>query len=144
MANEAPWSETLDTPRSEIRPVAEGRKRLRAGQLMLYPNGRAVDGAIRAIPEGKTRTLKELRASLAQSHGADVTCPVTTGIALRAVAEAVGDAVNAGTPLEEITPVWRVLDARSATLKRLSFDPGFILEQRAHEAREQPGAPHDV
>ena len=50
---EMTWLEKLDIPTSEIRPVSEGRKHLRTGQLMLYPNGRALDDAIRAIPGGE-------------------------------------------------------------------------------------------
>jgi hypothetical protein len=136
VAQETPWSQQLDSPEeSEIRPVREGRKRLRAGLLMLYPNGRAVDAAIRAIPEGETQTVKELREELARAHGADTVCPVTTGIALRTVAEAAYEGICAGSPIEQVTPVWRVLDAKAPTLKKVSFDPAFILEQRAREAR---------
>jgi hypothetical protein len=128
------WSEKLDVPREiEIRPVREGRKNLRAGQLMLYPNGRAVETAIRAIPSGQAITVKELRSALAQEYGADVVCPVTTGICLRTVAEAAHEAFSTGAPVEEVAPVWRVLDARSSTLKKVSFDPAFILEQRTRE-----------
>jgi hypothetical protein len=118
---------------AEVRPVPEGRKNLRAGQLMLFPNGRAVDTAIRAIPTGQTRTLKELRSALAQAHGADITCPVTTGIVLRTVAEAAHEAFASGKPLDEVSPVWRVLDAKAPTLKKVSFDPAFILAQRTRE-----------
>jgi hypothetical protein len=135
VAQETTWYQQLDVPReSEIRPVREGRKNLRAGQLMLYPNGRAVDAVIRTIPEGQTLTLKELRAELARKHGADITCPVTAGLSLRTVAEAAYEAFDAGTPIEEVAPVWRVLDAKAPALKKVSFDPGFILAQRAREA----------
>jgi hypothetical protein len=135
VTQEATWSQQLDIPlESEIRPVREGRKRLRAGLLMLYPNGRAVDTALRAIPAGQTRTVSELREEMARAHGADTVCPVTTGIALRTVAEAVYEDLSAGRPIAELAPVWRVLDAKAPTLKKVSFDPAFILEQRAREA----------
>ena len=130
------WTEKLDVPGEiEIRPVQEGRKNLRAGQLMLYPNGRAVETAIRAIPSGQALTVKELRSALAREHGADIVCPVTTGICLRTVAEAAYEAFDAGAAITEIAPVWRVLDTRSSTLRKVSFDPAFILEQRAREGR---------
>ena len=130
------WAEKLDEPRDiEIRPVPEGRKNLRAGQLMLFPNGRAIDTVLRAIPPGRTMTQKELRTELANRHGADIVCPVTTGICLRTVAEAANEAFTAGHPIEAVTPVWRVLDAKSPALKKLSFDPAFLLDRRAREAR---------
>ena len=51
MAQASPWTDRLDVPEDiEIRPVPEGRRNLRAGLLMLFPNGRAVDAAVRAIP----------------------------------------------------------------------------------------------
>ncbi len=134
MEREITWAERLDRPESEVRPVAEGRKNLRAGQLMLYPNGRAVDKAIRSIPMGQTRTLKELRGELAVAYGADITCPVTAGKCLLTVAEAAHEAFVSGISIEGIAPVWRVLDAKAPTLKRVSFDPAFILEQRSREA----------
>ena len=79
-------------------------------------------------------TVKELRAELAREHNADITCPVTTGVCLRTVAEAAYEAFAAGIPIAEVTPVWRVLDARSPVLKKASFDPEFILAQHAREA----------
>ncbi|MGH2618069.1 MAG: hypothetical protein ACRDJC_22805 [Thermomicrobiales bacterium] len=141
MAQETTWAEKLDIPHdSEIRPVREGRETLRAGQLMLFPNGRAVEDAIRGVPTGQTMTLKELRAGLAHAHGAGVTCPVTAGICLRTAAEAAYEAFTAGALIEEVVPVWRVLDAKSPTLKTVSFDPGFVLEHRAREAGQPSGA----
>lgn len=134
MEHELTWVEKLDVPHDvEVRPVREGRKNLRAGQLMLYPNARAVDDVVRKIPNGQARTPKELRTQLAKIHGADITCPVTTGICLRTVAEAAFEAFQNGTPLDDVTPVWRVLDGKSSTLKKLTFDPAFILDQRAQE-----------
>jgi hypothetical protein len=132
---EATWTEQLDVPAAiELRPVPEGRKKMQAGQLMLYPNGRAVDELVRTIPRGRAMTQKELRAELAQKHGADVVCPVTTGICLRTVAEAAYEAYTGGTPIDEVAPVWRVLDAKAPALNKVSFDPAFILDQRAREA----------
>jgi hypothetical protein len=130
----ATWTEQLDLPRDiEIRPVPEGRKNLRAGQLMLFPNGRVVDAVIRTVPEGRAMTQRELRAELAKTSGAQITCPVTTGHCLRIVVEAAHEAFANGTPIAEVAPVWRVLDPESPTLKKVSFDPAFVLDQRARE-----------
>ncbi len=101
---------------------------------LLFPNGRAVDALIRSIPVGEAMNVKELRAQLARRHDADVTCPVTSGRCLRTVAEAAHEALAAGAPLEQVTPVWRVLNAKARTLKKVSFDPAFILDQRARES----------
>lgn len=83
---------------------------------------------------GQTMTMPEVRAKLSQQYDADVTCPVTTGIFLRIVTEAAYEAFSAGMPIEDVTPVWRVLDAKAPTLKKVSFNPDFILNQRTKEA----------
>jgi hypothetical protein len=36
----------------------------------------------------------------------------------------------------EITRLWRVLDAKTPTTKRLSFGAAFVAEQRAREGLE--------
>ena len=142
MADAMSWNEHLDSSPTEIRPVREGRfKNITADQFMLYPNGRAVDTAVRAIPSGRTLTLNELRAELAAAHGAAITCPVTTARSLLVAAEAAREAYEGGAALAEIAPVWRVLDETSSILRRLSFDPSFLLEQRAREASAAAGAP---
>ena len=61
------WTVKLDEPReSALRPVEAGRRNLRAGDIMLYPNGRAVDDMIRTIPAGQARTQQALRVALAE------------------------------------------------------------------------------
>jgi hypothetical protein len=130
------WTVKLDEPReSELRPVEAGRRNLRAGDIMLYPNGRAVDDMIRTIPAGQARTQRELRVALAERFDADITCPVTTRRSLHTVLEAANEAAQNGTPMDQVTPVWRVADLSPHMLKRLSFDPDFLLDQRAREDR---------
>ena len=130
------WAERLEAS-SEVdtRPVPEGRRGLAPGKTMLYPSARMVHDAIRAIPAGQTVTPRELRAALADVHGADYICPVTTARMLVIVAEAAHEAHEGGTPLPAVTPVWRVLDGMGAFPKRLSFDLGAFLDQRAEEER---------
>lgn len=140
MADGATWNERLDSSPTEVRPVREGRfKNITADEFMLYPNGRAVDTAVRAIPIGHTLTLKELRTTLAAAHGAAITCPVTTAKSLLVATEAAREAYERGASLADVAPVWRVLDEKTSLLKRISFDPSFLLEQRAREAAGAPG-----
>ncbi len=54
------------------------------------------------------------------------------GFHLRTV-EAVWEALERGTPIVTLTPVWRVLDAASPTLSKLSFNATFIRERRELE-----------
>ena len=74
-----------------------------------------------------------MRDKLATAYGADVMCPLTTGIFLRIVAEAVNEAYINGVKMDDLTPVWRVLDTKSPTIKKLDFDPEFLWNQRRRE-----------
>ncbi len=136
MARKKSWAEKRDAMHEvEVKLVPPGNRMLPTGGRMLIPNGRAIDAAIRSIPVGQTMSMPEVRARLSQQYDADVTCPITTGIFLRIVTEAAYEAFSAGTAIEDVTPVWRVLDAKAPTLAKVSFDPAFILDQRATEAR---------
>ena len=131
---ELSWGERLAASNElDIRTVPEGRRGLVPGRTMLYPSARLVNEAIRAIPAGQTVTPKELRATLAARHGADYTCPVTTARMLLIVAEAAHEAHTHGSPVADVTPVWRVIDGTGSFPKRLSFDLGAYLNRRNAE-----------
>ena len=135
MANTATWAERLAASDGvDIRPVPEGRRGMMPGKSMLYPSARMVQEAIRGVPEGQTITPKELRASLADRYNAEYTCPVTTTMMLRIVAEAANEARQGGEAPQEVAPVWRVLDAKASAMRKLTFDPAWILEERARES----------
>lgn len=134
MSHEPSWAERLmASTESEVRPVPAGRKGAGPGKTMLFPSAQLLNDTIRAIPEGQSVTPKELRSELARRHAASMTCPVTTTMTLRLVAEAANEAHRNGTSLDDVTPVWRVLDGKAAALRKLTFDPGYILDQRAKE-----------
>ncbi len=128
------WTEKLnDTKPHVVKPVPKDFAGMKKGQVMLVPSAKIVDRYIRSIPEGNSMDIKELRARLARRYKAEVACPVATGFVLRTVAEAAYEAFNAGTGIDDVTPVWRVIDDTTPTLKKLSFDPNFILDQRLAE-----------
>lgn len=134
MSNDMSWVERLEASReSEVRPVPPERKGAGPGKTMLFPSAQLVNDTIRAIPEGRSVTPKELRSELARRHGASMTCPVTTTMMLRLVAEAANEAHRNGASLAEVAPVWRVLDRKASALKKLTFDHGYLLDQRAKE-----------
>lgn len=83
---------------------------LPAGTTVLIPSPKDIALVIDTIPAGETRTLTELRNTLASQHGADGACPVMTGMNLRVVAEVNLGALDAGVPQGEVTPVWRAMD----------------------------------
>ena len=128
------WTDKLADPRPHaVKPAPINIAGMKAGQLMLVPTARLVDSFIRGIPHGGSMDVRALRAALPAAHGTEVCCPITTGLHMRTVAEAAWEALANGTPVASITPAWRVLEAASPTLPKLSFDLAFIRDQRALE-----------
>jgi hypothetical protein len=74
-----------------------------------------------------------MRKDLAIENRADYTCPVTTGIFLRIVAEANFEKFIQANSLKGITPFWRVVEPNSTLSKKLSFGQDFIIYQRKAE-----------
>lgn len=111
-----------------------------SGSSVAYPSAGEIDALIRAIPFGETRTVKDLRADVAEAHGALTACPVTTGLHLRGIAEAVQACLAMGEPAEHVTPVWRVLDESSPLLARIAVPGAPLSVRRRMEAGERRAA----
>lgn len=104
-----------------------------AGSKMFIATPEIIDNYIKQIPEGKGVGIKTIRNDLAIENQADYTCPVTTGIFLRIVAEANYEKYQQSKNLEGITPFWRVIEPKSPLSKKLSFGEDFIISQRQKE-----------
>lgn len=129
------WQEKLNDGRAPHVEIADKDfAGIRAGQKMLIPTPKLVDEYIRQIPKGKTIDSNILRKDLAMEHRAEVTCPLTTGIFLRIVAEAAYEDYQKGKAIGKITPFWRVMDEKSSTAKKLTFGTAFLKEQRKKES----------
>ena len=74
---------------------------------LVVPAPREVDELMKQVPRGRLTTINELRAALARKHGADVGCPITTGIFAWIAAHAAAEAAAQGN--KRITPYWRTL-----------------------------------
>ena len=128
------WAEKLNDGRQpQIEKADKDFAGIKAGQKMLIPTPMLVDGYIRQIPKGKTVDSTTIRKDLAIEHGAEVTCPLTTGIFIRIVAEAAYEEYQKGKALNKIAPFWRVIDEKSPTAKKLTFGTEFLIEQRRKE-----------
>jgi alkylated DNA nucleotide flippase Atl1 len=106
------------------------QKRFGKGQ-MLIPNPLDVDALIRKVPRGKVVTQAQLRGKLAQAAGADLACPITTGIFVRIVAEAAAERMAAGK--SRVTPYWRVVRDDGRLLENI---PGGPVAQAEHLVAE--------
>ncbi len=73
----------------------------------LVPAPREVDALMRKVKPGKLTTIAHLRGALATKHGADLACPITTGIFAWIAAHAAEEGALAGEA--KTTPWWRTL-----------------------------------
>lgn len=130
----------MTTQQKFERPAAPKLSRLEKGfagipegSLLYISTPRELDEQVRAVPAGAVTTVTDLRAQLADSNAADATCPVTTAIFLRVVAERALEQLHDGAPIEEVAPFWRVIDPGSPLARRIPGAPEFIAEQRRAE-----------
>lgn len=130
MAKKKTWDEKMDSPAEPmVKTLTKGFQGFQPGDTVLIPTPRQIESYVCQLKPGETKTVAEMRQQFAKEHGADLTCPVTTGILLRVVCEASLDAesqVNA--------PFWRLLDPNSPTAQKLPCGPEWIAAKRAAEA----------
>lgn len=105
------WQEKLDNASAPKNPhVVEAPLNWNGGQeggTMVIPSARELDAIIRQIPDGQTRKISDIRAEYAKSHNVDITCPLTTGIFLRFLAENAESERAHGK--KDVTPYWRAV-----------------------------------
>ena len=107
---------------------------IRAGSSMFVATPKIVDEFINKMPYGRFITMPELRADLAIEYDCDATCPVSTAIFLRVVAEAALEHLEQGATTADITPFWRVVAPGDKVSARLPIDQKWLEELRAAES----------
>ena len=118
---------TRTTWAAKLRPdLAPSIVADRRGQ-MLVPTPMLVATALRRVPKGRLITAARLRARLARTAEADLSCPMTTGIFLSILAGATEEAIASGR--RPIAPYWRVVDDSGGLPPK--FPPGQA-RQAAH------------
>lgn len=129
------WRQKLEKPQEpQICALRRSFGGFPAGASLLVSTPQDVKAAIEAIPRGETMTPADLRARLAKAHGADVTCPVSTGIYVRMVAEVAWEDILAGADPSAVSPFWRVVDPKAPIAMKLACGPDFIRDMRASES----------
>ena len=106
---------------------------IRAGSTMFVATPKIVDEFINKMPPGRFITMPELRADLAIEYDCDATCPVSTAIFVRVVAEAALEQLEQGAKTADITPFWRVVAPGDKISSRLPIDRQWLEERRAKE-----------
>lgn len=137
------WADKVNDP-TKVFVVKKLDKKfadMPAGAKMLIATPKIIDDYVRQIPQGKSSSLATMRKDLALAYGAEYTCPVTTGIFLRIVAEAAHEQLEHGASLARVTPFWRIVNEKSPLNKKLSFGPEFVRRQRKKEGLDTPQKP---
>ena len=135
MAIKKSWLDKLNENKEpKIKRIEIDFADIPSGSMMFIATPKLIDEYIQEIGVGKRINIKTLRKDLAIAHNADYTCPVTTGIFLRVVAEANYEKLQQGKHVEEITPLWRMIEPNSALAKKLTFGQDFLLQQIEKES----------
>jgi hypothetical protein len=129
------WTDKVNDPSKKhvVKKLDKDFADMSAGCKMLIATPAIIDAYVRQIPRGKSSTLKTLRQDLATEYRADYTCPVTSGIFLRIVAEAAHEQWKKGAPLKSIAPFWRIVEETSPLNNKFSFGATFVKTQRKRE-----------
>lgn len=126
------WNDKLQQEKAySVKSLDIDISDMKKGQNMLIATPKIIDEYINNIPKGTDVDVKTLRKDLAIAHGADTTCPLTTGVFLRIVSEAAYE--NWANGQKNITPFWRVIHKSSKIAKKLACGISFIEEQRKKE-----------
>lgn len=104
-----------------------------AGGTLLMPTPQLVKSFMDTLPPGVGVKFDEMRAELARRNGGDLSCPLTSSMAARTVAEAAWEDIQAGVDSSEVTPFWRVIEPNSGVGQKLAGGPSFVRAMREQE-----------
>lgn len=126
------WTEKFHTQHEpEIKKSPRKFADIPEGASMLIATPAIVETYLNQIPKGKETTLQQMRKDLAAEYHAEYTCPVTSGIFLRIVAEKAYEEYTQGK--KRIAPFWRMISAQSPAAKKLTFGTEFLKQKRQEE-----------
>ena len=113
-------------------------------KTMLIPQPKKIDALVQSIPFGTVVTMANLRTRLAKDAGADMSCPMTTGIFLKIVAFAAEENREVGN---DVTPYWRVV--RDGGILNEKFPGGIalhadLLESEGHTIIQRRSGKFDL
>jgi len=137
------WRRRFKDARPAKRVVLESDfAGIRAGSRLFVATPGLIAKDVARIPSGEVREIRRLRNELARRHDADATCPVTTAMYLRVVAEVAWDDLQSGTPIDRVVPFWRAIDPDSPIARKLRCGADWIRSMRDAE-RASGEAPPD-
>jgi hypothetical protein len=134
MPTKKTWTEKLQVKKEpQLKKIHKDFWGYTKGDAMYISTPQIIENYIKQIAKGKSIDTVTMRNDLALENNAVFTCPLTTGIFLRIVAEAANEQLEQGVPLKNITPFWRVVEPNSPLAKKLTFGQEFLRAQRKKE-----------
>jgi len=127
------WQEKLADSKGlpKVQEITDKMSKRWGTGTVVIPAPEEVDEIMRKVPKGKLITINEIRAMLAQKHGATISCPITTGIFAWIAANAAAEAATEGK--QDITPYWRTLKSGGQLNEKY---PGGVEAQAARLKEE--------
>lgn len=121
-------------PKEPKRVVLESRfAGIPQGSILYVATPEIVAAYIRKLPPGARRSVEQMRRDLAKRNKADATCPVSTAIFIRSVAEVSLKQMAEGASADSVVPFWRVVAPETPIAKRLDLDAAWLDGQLAAE-----------
>ena len=127
------WREKLadDKGLPKVEEITDKMSKRWGTGTVVIPAPKEVDEIMKQVPRGELITINQIRAVLAQKHGATIGCPLTTGIFANIAARAAEEAAAEGK--KNITPYWRTLKTGGQLNEKY---PGGVDAQASHLREE--------
>lgn len=126
------WIEKLETKKDyKVVVLDYSFGGIPKGEKMLVATPQIVAKYISKIPKGTSMTRAEFRTKMAQEYKAYGSCPLSTAIFIRVVAEAMYEKYEQGTRIKDLVPFWRVVDVKGE--RKYSFPLDFLNDRRKEE-----------
>jgi hypothetical protein len=123
------WQQKFETKKEEeVKRLEIDFADIKAGETMLISTPAKIAEYINSIPENENRDLATMRKDLAKKAGTDKTCPVSSAIYTRIVAERSLELMAEGS--KPLAPFWKVIDPKSPLAKKLSCGPALLQQMR--------------
>jgi hypothetical protein len=98
-------ADAKDLPK--VVAITPGMRKQWGTGTVVIPAPAEVDEIMKRVPKGKLITINDIRVILARRHGANIGCPITTGLFASLAAGAAAEDEAQGK--KRITPYWRTL-----------------------------------
>ena len=131
------WAEKMNTKPPHHVVLEKDFAGIPKGAKLHISSPVEIAAELKTIPPGSFMSIQAFRRRLAEKNKCDATCPVSTSIFLRIVAEHTWEEFNSSSSTQDLAPFWRVVESSSPMAKKLNFDSAWIDLQRELEKQNR-------